>query len=443
MKDINLRGLIEIIFKGKIIIAVITAITILLSGIASTLLAKPLYSASAVLLTNPIEKNQNAMTDEVNNLIESMGQYPEMTVETYKQQFINPIVLGNTISKLKLVDKKGNPMDKNVLANNITVSIEGNTDLLKVEVKDSDPNIAVSIANALSEEFINFISDNSKALGEQATSIIEDQIKSEKEKLEEQAKNIQDYLRNSPDIDQMKSEIDMLNDQLVSYKSDMYDVEKQISSDKDTLETFKRGQGNSSNLESDIKINIPIDADNHNDTNKINENKTDKSNQTNDVNQASSQVVLDISDNNNLQSALLTMKITEVETRLIQKIAEQKALQTEITDMESELEKKKSSLVEEEYKYNTIKRNYDLAEQTYNAYLDRHKGAIITAASNIGNSAIIISSPADISLINTSGYGKGFYLVAGAVLGFMIGIFVVIFIAYWKYSDPKENAENN
>jgi len=68
--------------------------------------------------------------------------------------------------------------------------------------------------------------------------------------------------------------------------------------------------------------------------------------------------------------------------------------------------------------------------------LDRYKQAVITAASDIGASAIIISSPA-VEPTEDVGYGRVFYLAIGVTLGLMLGIIVTYFKAYWKKSDPK------
>lgn len=411
-EEISLRELIEVLLKGKWLIAIIMVVVIVFTGVASFIFVKPTYNATAVLLTSPIEGNKNDLSGNIDSMIDAMGQYPDMTVETYKQQFINPTVLSQTIGELDLVDEEGNPMARNVLAGKISVSTVDSTNLLRVVVSDGDPALAAQIANELSGNFIRFISHNTKKLGEKATAIIEEQMSNEEAKLEEQAKILQEYLNKSRSVDQMKLEIASLHDQITSYKSSLNSVEKQIASDWDTLEVLTYGEDAITDI-NDILVNIPLDTAT-----------------------STQELQLNISDSNELQKALLTIKATEVETRLVQNISEQTAIQGKITDMENKVDELQSDLTEEEYKYNAILRNYNLAEQTYNAYLDRHKEAVIAAASDVGESAIIISSEA-VEPLRPAGQGKKMYVAIGAVLGLMIGVFVAFFRAYWKASDPK------
>jgi len=129
--------------------------------------------------------------------------------------------------------------------------------------------------------------------------------------------------------------------------------------------------------------------------------------------------------------ALITIKATEIETRLVQNKAEKESLEAKIKELEDRLKNTQSLLAEEEYKYNAILRNYNLAEQTYNAYLDRHKEAVLAATSNIGESAIIVSVPATVPTVPSS-HGKIFYLAAG------VGILLALAIGYWKETEPKK-----
>jgi len=109
--------------------------------------------------------------------------------------------------------------------------------------------------------------------------------------------------------------------------------------------------------------------------------------------------------------------------------------------LEERLKNTQAVLADEEYKYNAIQRNYNLAEQTYNAYLDRHKEAVLAASSNIGESAIIVSSEATTPQY-PSNHGKVFYLALGTFAGFMMGIFAAFILAYWKNTDPKNALRN-
>ena len=414
-EEITLRELVEIIFEKKKLICIITAVAILVSGIYSFFILDPEYSASAVLLTNPIESDQNVHTDGIDDMISSLSVYPNMTIETYKEQVINSTVLSNTINELQLTNSDGKLILWDELVDAVSVEIVNKTNLLKITVKDKNPEQAAKIANSLANNFIKYISGNAKKFGEQTTSILEELLEEEERKLEEESKKLREYLANSHNIEQLKLEISSLYDKINSYSMSLINVEKQIETDTATLKVLLGDKKTISgiNLDSDIKLDIPLNSGD-----------------------SDQKIEINIDSSNKLQNALLTIKATELETRLIQNQAEKKSLEDKIKELEKRLKDTQTLLAEEEYKYNTIQRNYRLAEQTYNAYLERHKEAVLAASSNIGETAIIISTSATIPL-KPSSHGKLFYLAIGSCAGFIISVGIALLMGYWKKTEPK------
>lgn len=421
-EELTLREIIEMIFKRKRLICIITVVAILLSGIYGVFFLKPTYRASATLLANPIESKQTDQTEGIDEMINMLAVYPNMTIDTYKEQVINSIVLTNTINELNLTDSDGKTMQWSALERSISVEIAGNTNLLKITAKNKEPEMAAKIANSIANNFIKYISNNTRKFGEQATSLIEERLEEEEEKLEEEAKKLKDYLANSQSIDQLKLELQGLSDQINTYKINLNDVEKQIKSDSETLKVLLNGKKTFSGIEqdSDIKLNVPL----NNDSSDENQN-----------------IELNIDSSNKLQNALVTIKATEIETRLIQNQAEKKSLNEKIQELEDKLKDTQTMLAEEEYKYNAIQRSYNLAEQTYNAYLDRHKEAVLAASSNIGESAIIVSAPATIP-IEPSNHGKLFFLAVGTFIGFVLSIFISLILTFWENTAPRKEKNN-
>lgn len=417
-EEITLRELIEMILKRKWLICIITAAAILLSGIYSFFILKPTYSASATLLANPIENKQTGITAGINEMVDSLAVFPDMTIDTYKEQVINSTVLTNTINELNLTNDSGEAIQWSTLAQKLSVEKVGNTNLLKITVKDKDPEMAAKIANSVADKFIKYVSDNTRKFGEQATAVIEEQLKNEESKLEEEAKKLKEYLANSQNIDQLKLEVQSLYNKIDSYNMQLIDTEKQIQSDTDALKVLLGGKDTFSDVNlDDIKLNVPFDNSNSN-----------------------QDLEISVKSGNELQDALVTIKATEIETRLVQNKAEKSSLEAKIKELEDRLKETQSLLAEEEYKYNAILRNYDLAEQTYNAYLDRHKEAVLAATSNIGESAIIVSAPATVPIV-PSNHGKLFYLVIGTFIGLIFGVFVAFVVGYWKETDPRKREQ--
>lgn len=408
--EITLRDLINIIFKRKMLICIVTAVALFISGIYSFFIMEPEYSASTTLLANPIENKQIDLASGITEMIDSLAIYPNMTIDTYKEQVINSTILTDVINEFNLTDSKGKKVQWRKLADKVSADVIKNTNLLKITVKNKDPEMAVKIANSVSDKFIKYISDNTRKFGEQAKSIIEESLNEEKMKLEEESKKLQEYLANSQNIEQIRLEIQSLNGKINTYNMQLVDVEKQINTDSEALSVLLNGQKKLGNVnldnENNIKLNIGLDDSN-----------------------SSQEMEIEINSSNDLKNSLIIIKTTEIETRLIQNLAEKTSLEEKIKELEVRLKDMRTLLAEEEYKYNTVQRNYNLVEQTYNAYLDRHKKAVLAATSDVGESSIIVSEQATIP-IEPSNHGKFFYLAVGTFLGLMIGITIALILGY-------------
>jgi len=413
-QELSIRDLIELIIKRKWLVCITTIIAILLSGIYSFFILKPSYNASVTLLVKPIEDKKSSMSD-INGMIDSLTVYPNMTIDTYKEQVINNVVLSGTIKDLQLKNPDGELIQWSSLAGKISVDKIGNTNLLKVTVSDGDPQKAAKIANSIADNFISYISNNTRKFGEQAMLIIEERLGEEENKLKEEALKLKEYLSNSNNIEQLKMEVKSLLDIINNYNLMLIDVEKQIQTDSKALEDLLNGNtAYVANNQDEIMYNIPLDN-----------------------NEESNDVDIIISSASDLKTALLTIKTSEIESRLIENKAEKASLENKIEELLARLNDTQAILAEEEYKYNTILRNYNLAEQTYNAYLDRHKEAVVAATSSIGEYAIIVSSPATIP-VHPSNHGKLFYLIIGAAAGIFAGMFFALIVGYWKATEPKK-----
>lgn len=413
-KEITLREIIELIIKRKWLICIITITTLLLSAIYCFFIQKPYYSASVTLLGKPIEDKQTSITD-ISGMVDTVAVYPNMTLDTYKEQVINSIVLTDTINDLNLTNSDGELIQWSELARKISVDKINNTNMLRVTVNDSDPQAAAKIANSIADNFIEFISDNTRKFGEQAMSLIEEKLKEEENKIKEEAIKLKEYLSNSHNIEQLKLEKQGLLDKINQYSMKLIDVEKQIQTDSKVLEDFVGGKYASvpADNQNDIMYNIPLGKD----------------------------VEIIITSADDLKGTLQTIKLSEIENRLLENQAEKLSLETKIDELVARLNDTQVLLAEEEYKYNAIIRDYNLAEQKYNAYSVRHKEAVLAATSSIGENAIIVSSPAT-EPNKPASHGKGFYLALGLSIGLLISAIVTFSMAFWTITDPKRVKQN-
>jgi succinoglycan biosynthesis transport protein ExoP len=413
-EEISLRELIEVLLKGKKIIGIITAVAVILSVIMSFIMP-PVYEARATLLANPIGTQQNKEIVNSNDVLDTISKYPEMTIETYKEQFLNAEVVQATIIELDLKNSDGEKMKIRSLRDKITLEVIQDTNLIRVVVKDQDPVLASKIANSLSENFINFITRMTKRKGEQAVQAISEQLEAEKEALDKEAQKKRDYLVNSKDIEELNQEIVTLREQMTMYKQALIDTDKQMQSDIGSLEALPNAGKSTINI-GEIKGKLGLD-------NSVTSN-------------IGKEIEFSISNPSVLQNTILVAQRTEIETRLLQNISEKEVLEKKIEEIQNRLSELRATLATEEYKYNEVMINYQLAENSFQAYQTRKNEAEQNAAADIGRASIIVSSPAVVPDI-PSGPNKTMNVAIGMILGLMIGVVIVFFKSYWENSEIK------
>lgn len=442
-QEISLRELIEVLLKHKKLIAIITGVTFALSLIIS-FITPPVYEARTTLLVNPIGSQQkNKEITSSADVLDTISQYPEMSVETYKEQFLNSEVLQAAIKELDLKDESGNLMKTRSLREKVTVEVIDGTNLIKVSVRDRDPQLASDIVNTLNEKFIDFITAMTKRKSLQAVEAITEQLEVEKKALDEEAKKKRDYLMSSQDIEILNQEIVTLRDQLTAYKSSLIDVDKQIEADLISLKTMEKSgiRSNIDIVEIESKIQLKgtqtggqaVLGENGENSNSNNANSY-KATDSSTMEQA---IEIKLTNTSNLSDAMLTAQRTQIETRLVQNVSEKEVLEKKIDELQQRLSDLRATLATEEYKYNEVMRDYELAEASFEAYQVKKSEAEQNAAADIGRASIIVSSPAVVPDIPSSP-NKMLNLAIGIVLGLMAGVFVSFFKEYWKNSGPVD-----
>ena len=140
-ETIDLREYFGIIKKRFWIIALITVIAAVVSGIISFFMLKPVYEAKSTLIVNT-EKNEETqmITGDQFNVTQKLAV-------TYGEIIKSRSVLEDVIKNLKLDD------DYEDLVNNITVSPVKDTQIISISVQDTNKEKARDIANEIPKVF--------------------------------------------------------------------------------------------------------------------------------------------------------------------------------------------------------------------------------------------------------------------------------------------------
>lgn len=138
--EIDLKEIFHMLQKRWVLITGVTLSALIISTIVSFFILTPIYEASTTMIVNYKQNQESVMT--YNDL-----QTSQKLVATYTEIVKSERILDEVINKLNL------ELSPKELINKITVSQVGQTEILKLNVKDEDPELATLIANTISKVF--------------------------------------------------------------------------------------------------------------------------------------------------------------------------------------------------------------------------------------------------------------------------------------------------
>lgn len=393
MEEIELRELIEILIKGKKLIAIITIAAILVAGVYSFLILKPTYKAQMVLMTSNlgnVDKNTNIDPSSVDKLLDAMSQLPSMNLETYRQQIKSPEVISKTIEDLNLQDK----YSVSGLASRIELETIDNTQMITIRMESGDPEEAAEIVNKLGENFTAFVSEKTLESANKSFEYIKNQMEIEKQKYEEALLELGEVLSRPRGAQELELELKSSFEQITLYKSNLNDLEiKKASLEKAIEESSKYSSNRGSmvvrpNLGE--SFNISFD-----DTNKV-----------------------------------LKVDLAETEGRIESTKKQIAQLQEHIEELQLEYQDKK-------FEEDIAKQKVDINKQTYESFVAKYEELRVRETAKVGELSISVVSYA-YPPTSPSGPNKTLNLAIATILGLMVGVFVTFFKAYWESSTKEE-----
>jgi uncharacterized protein involved in exopolysaccharide biosynthesis len=308
----------------------------------------------------------------------------------------------------------------------ITLSTIKDTSLITISVKYKDKTIASNIANTIAKKFTTHVSDIAKAHADKSSNYIKAQMEIEKKNLDEALLEYKNYLSQPQGLIELQKEVTSKTDLITEYKTDLLNAE--ISERKITASLEAANKELSMTREKIVLVKSIVDDPVL--TQYANE-KDDKT--TKEV----------------LNIKLLSEEINEVYTDLkshandfsikLSKIkAEKQALTKAIEITGNELETLQSDLAEKQHQDNIVKQKVDFTQSTYEAFLNKYEETRILKSSDVGEASIIIVSPA-VEPLTPVGPRKMMNIAIAAMIGLVLGIFIVLFKEYWQNSGLKKS----
>ena len=144
MEEINLESLIESIWSRKIWIIIIVCISLIIGWYYSYFMITPEYQSFTTLLLAQNTTNSDGTSGQITQTDITLNQ---KLISTYSALIKTKDVLEQVIQNL------GIDITQEELKNNISVSAVSGTELIKITVKDENPENAAKIADEIANVF--------------------------------------------------------------------------------------------------------------------------------------------------------------------------------------------------------------------------------------------------------------------------------------------------
>lgn len=385
MEEISLRELIEILLKRKKIIAVITAASMIIALIYSFIILKPTYEAKMVMMTSNLGKqiNNNIDVTKVDNLLNAMSQYPDMNIETYRQQITAPEVLKKTIKDLELEDE----YRPSTLASSITLETVKDTQLITIKMKHNDSEKAAKIVNTLGNNFISFVTEKAQERFAKTSEYVHTQMEAEKVKYEEALLELKEILSQPRGAQELGLELDSSFNQITEFKATINELEVKRDGLVKAIEESSKSSGNKGSMivKPNLGENFNISFD---DSNKV-----------------------------------MKIDLAETEGRM-------ESIEKQIADLQKHIEVLQVDYQDKQYKEKIVKQKVDISQKTYESFVGKYEELKVSETAKLGELSINVISSA-YPTTRPVGPRKALNLAISMVLGLMIGVFIAFFKEYW------------
>ncbi len=153
--EIDLRRYIEILWKWRLIIVLLTASAVAVSAVVSFFVLSPVYETNVTLFVTDAAQSQSSIKQSGDSsVVDTVSRIPAMTLNTYMNQITSPSLLDRVIKVMERAD-----LEPSMLSKMISTQVLKDTSLIEVRVQNTDKALAVRIANTIASEFVQFVSD--------------------------------------------------------------------------------------------------------------------------------------------------------------------------------------------------------------------------------------------------------------------------------------------
>lgn len=396
--SIDLRVYLKILQKWKLLIAGITLLAVITSGVLSFFVLSPVYQSKVVVMVKQYrdpkstDTGQNTEQENLQSVVDSLSKLPEMTIKSYVAQVTNEALLRNIINILKLDQAVYTPES---LAGLIDVQGVPDTNLIEISVKNNDPVLAAEIANKLAEKFLEFVSSaNEKQLASSAD-YIANQLAEKNKELTKAINDLNSFRNQARSTALVQQELQIRNNDLAANKTSLLSISSQIQQLQAGLDVAQQKIKETPEKIKIVKIDITTGGKPM-DTEELNPAYTEL---TNSINQKSVQIA-----ELNVQRQNSTIAVVE--------------LQKEVDALRVELNAKQQT-------ESQLQENVDQTKHTRDVLSDKLIQVQLAKAVNLSQTSLQIATPAFVKDKPVSPK-KALNLAVAFILGLMVSVVLAL-----------------
>lgn len=236
---IDLKQYINILLKRKKIIALVTLLSVFTSAVLSFFILPPIYEAKALLLvTQASDKlNINRNNDNLDSLINSVSRIPQLTMNTYVDQLKSEVLMQRVIDRLGL--------DKDIYTPSLLLSITEaralkDSTIIELKVMEKDAALASKIANTISEQYLELISEKNQEQMSRSVVFLSRQADVTQKELKQVLDKLKAFDTESGGISLQELQFQAKSQDLAKYQSQLNDAQVELSQAEAGKERLER-----------------------------------------------------------------------------------------------------------------------------------------------------------------------------------------------------------
>lgn len=361
--EIDLRQLLMVLKKWSRLIIIMTLLAGLAAFLISSFVLTPVYQAKTLLMvtqaTDKLSTQAATQNEDLGDVVSSVSRIPVWTMSTYLGQLKSEALMKRIIDKLNL------PYSPGGLASMIEATVVKDSNLIEVKVNNTDPETTARIANILTTEYLQMMTDKNQQQMTRSVLFLEEQ----KTLTNKELRAAEDLLK---DFQSQPRGVAVLEAEFNSRSTDLANFTSRLKMSYIELEQLYSGVAL---LEQELA-------------------KTPSSIRVEKWSETTGGIVY-TEDTNPLYISI-SEQLSAKRAQLAEKQGEIQGLQTMLGSIDSELDMLQAEMAERNMEQDRLQREVDRLSETSNTLTQKETETQIAKSIDLGDTSVIVVSEASI-----------------------------------------------